>query len=213
MALNDRIGDKRNCFCSQDTSLSEQINCDTIELKSGSRIFYQFNCDSSWLTFQNRTGLNTVLFSLDTALIGLTYKLAWHVERDYEHYVLFVARATSGLPTTLVYQLLDKQSSSVTEEFGQVVYCETSSSCDFLLYVPDSADDHLRLRLLPDGEEFRVQLPQKLSELHRSVYIESQFSEPKIRGQVYTFEYNYVDEKTGEEKSSSVSVDMSRHCK
>lgn len=206
----------QNCFCPKDSFLNELISCDTVLLKGKSKVYYQFNCDSSWLTFENSKGEKSVLFYLDSELIDLTYKLGWHVWKDYDETVLFVARETSGLPTTLYYSLYNKNTQNI-RTFSHVVYDCYDSLCDFILYFPDSTYNYLNLYMFNSSKEYKIDLPKNL--LYESfqqyfglfMYIENLFEEPTINGNVYTFPYTYFDKENSIEKKGEISIDLKKY--
>ena len=205
------------CFCQKDSFLNDLISCDTILLKGHSKVYYQFNCDASWLTFENSKGEKSIIFSLDSEMIDLTNKLGWHVWKDYNETVLFVARETSGLPTTLYYSLLDKKNVEIINTFGQVVYACSDSLCDFILYFSDTTFNDLTLLMLDKTEEFKINLPKNVFKesiiqyLAEFMYVENLFDQPKITGKIYTFPYTYFDKKSHKSKKGNISIDLQKY--
>ena len=203
----------QNCFCQKDSFLNNLISCDTIKLKGNSSVYYQFNCDASWLTYENSKGRKTVLYFLDSELIDLTYKLGWQVWKDFDESVLFVARETSGLPTTLYYTLFNK----ITEEtisFRNVVYACPDSICNFILYFPDSTYNFLSLFIINSSKEYKIELPKNLIEESFQQYyglfmfVENLFEPPSIKDNVYIFRYTFFDNQSKTEKKGELSIDL-----
>jgi len=203
----------QNCFCQKDSFLNNLISCDTIKLKGNSSVYYQFNCDASWLTYENSKGRKTVLYFLDSELIDLTYKLGWQVWKDFDESVLFVARETSGLPTTLYYTLFNK----ITEEtisFRNVVYACPDSICNFILYFPDSTYNFLSLFMINSSKEYKIELPKNLIEESFQQYyglfmfVENLFEPPSIKDNVYIFRYTFFDNQSKTEKKGELSIDL-----
>jgi len=203
----------QNCFCQKDSFLNNLISYDTIKLKGNSSVYYQFNCDASWLTYENSKGRKTVLYFLDSELIDLTYKLGWQVWKDFDESVLFVARETSGLPTTLYYTLFNK----ITEEtisFRNVVYACPDSICNFILYFPDSTYNFLSLFIINSSKEYKIELPKNLIEESFQQYyglfmfVENLFEPPSIKDDVYIFRYTFFDNQSKTEKKGVLSIDL-----
>ncbi len=207
----------QNCGCQKDSFLNDLISCDTIGLKGNSKVYYQFNCDSSWLTFENSKGRKTTLFYLDSELIDLTYKLGWQVWRDFDETVLFIARETSGLPTTLYYSLYNKNTEDILT-FRHVIYDCSDSLCDFILYFSDSASyNYLTLYMFKSAKDYKIDLPKNLLDESFQQYfglfpfVENLFEQPTIKDNVYTFSYTYFDKESNTEKQGEISIDMKKY--
>jgi hypothetical protein len=203
----------QNCFCQKDSFLNNLISCDTIKLKGNSSVYYQFNCDASWLTYENSKGRKTVLYFLDSELIDLTYKLGWQVWKDFDESVLFVARETSGLPTTLYYTLFNKTTEELIS-FRNVVYACPDSLCEFILYFPDSTYNFLSLFMINNSKEYKIELPKNLIEESFQQYfglfmfVENLFEPPSIKDNVYIFKYTFFDNQSKTEKKGELSIDL-----
>jgi hypothetical protein len=48
----------RNCSCKTQPELNEIISCKKTLFKNGAKIYRQFNCDSSWVVFENKNKKN-----------------------------------------------------------------------------------------------------------------------------------------------------------
>lgn len=72
---------------------------DTLKTHAGSLIYWQYNKDSSWLTYEEVRGNKTTLNSLDCSLMGYTYKLGTQRFDVYPKYVVFYHKWISGCCT------------------------------------------------------------------------------------------------------------------
>jgi hypothetical protein len=43
-----------NCNCEENKELKDYISCKETVFRNGAKIYRQFNCDSSWLVFENK---------------------------------------------------------------------------------------------------------------------------------------------------------------
>lgn len=39
----------KNCDCTKDTLLAQIISCEPISLDNGAKLYWNYNCDSSWI--------------------------------------------------------------------------------------------------------------------------------------------------------------------
>ena len=49
-----------NCNCEENPELSDYISCKETVFSNGAKIYRQFNCDSSWLVFENKKVKKTI---------------------------------------------------------------------------------------------------------------------------------------------------------
>ena len=67
----------QSCLCGQDTILKESISCKPTIFENKAKIFWNFNCDSSWLTFESSNKKRKTIFSLSDGLVSLTTRLGY----------------------------------------------------------------------------------------------------------------------------------------
>ncbi len=87
--INSSFGQKQ-CSCDSNQFLKEIISCDPVIFKNDAKLFTQYNCDSSWLTFQNKKGKKTIIYTLES-LVELTGRLGYSYATEYK----------SGIKTTV----------------------------------------------------------------------------------------------------------------
>ncbi|RYF89705.1 MAG: hypothetical protein EOO00_09705 [Chitinophagaceae bacterium] len=65
------------CSCEQDSFLSELISCTPIVFDNHAQLFWNYSCDSSWLTFEDTAGKRNVIYAMElveyTGRLGYSY--------------------------------------------------------------------------------------------------------------------------------------------
>ena len=64
------------CSCSQMPDLKDLISCKTTTFQNGAKIYWEFDCNSSWITFQNGA-LKKKIFELDKTEMEFTGRLGY----------------------------------------------------------------------------------------------------------------------------------------
>lgn len=111
----------QNCSCEKDKFLNEIINCDTTRFDNGSILYWSFNCDSSWLTFERPNKIKKILFSLDD-FKQYTGRLGFTFAKEYKNKFLIQNNVISGCCTPPEYYLFDKSTGNVTDSLGNILY-------------------------------------------------------------------------------------------
>lgn len=144
-AFNNFSSDFRanKCFCATDSLMAGNISCDTTYFSNKSKIFWQFNCDDVWLTFENKNGRKLRIDDIPVELSGYTYRLGYHLIKEYNNSLLFRNGCSASGPCS--YTLIDKTSGNKIEEFDQLICIDTdiqqendhSYNFDFIVYLSD----------------------------------------------------------------------------
>src|SRR5690349_18547975 len=82
-------GQNFSCKCDSASIEGFEIDCHTKKLKDGSLLFYQFNCDSIWLTLQNSAGQKHVLYAIATRLHTYHECIGYIFYREFRKFLLF----------------------------------------------------------------------------------------------------------------------------
>jgi hypothetical protein len=112
----------QDCFCEEDTLLNEYISCEPNFLDNNSKLYWNFNCDSSWLTFETNKGFKNNIFSLGEELVSLTSRLGYVDWFEFNNSVLFTNSVISGCCEPNDYYLHDKDSGNLIKYLGKALY-------------------------------------------------------------------------------------------
>lgn len=123
---------------------------DTTHLRNGSMLYYQWNCDSTWLTLE--TDKRIVLKSCSELDPIMCSRLGLHFIEEYPDYLLFYFDWISGCctPPDLVY--IDKLTGQEIERIDYDLFVWGDSEKDYSLYFKDTTYtdliyvDHLKAK-------------------------------------------------------------------
>ena len=109
------------------------IECDTAFLKSNSLIYYQFDCDSIWLTLENQNSVKHEIFKIATKSIYIPSLL--YLKQDCDQSALFSMRHSKD---SVEFYLVNKNSGQIIKTFHNVISSGRKESC-FVPYYKESA--------------------------------------------------------------------------
>ncbi len=158
-----------NCRCDSLPNLNEFISCDPICFDNKAKLTRNFNCDSSWLTFENAKGNKLQIYSLHKELTGLTHKLGYVYFTEYETTFLAENRVASGCCYPNDFYLHDKNTGELIKYLGRAVYVSEDKNSPFVISITNnnykdedtSEPDYNSLTVynLETRKEFKISLP------------------------------------------------------
>ena len=123
------------CYCDSEKDLDLYISCDTINFTNNSFLYRQFNCDSSWLTYENKNGIKKILYALQAPLIDYTERLGYQFEFEYKSTFLIRNRLISGCCKPPEFLLFNKQSGNIVKKFGRLIYHSELKNLPIVAYL------------------------------------------------------------------------------
>jgi hypothetical protein len=190
-----------HCTCESDTSLGSIISCDTIVFSNGSKLFRQFNCDSSWLTFEDRRMQKRVFYSLQYPLIDLTERLGYQFVMENNKSFVIRNNLISGCCTPPEYILFDKDNGNLLQNARQIIYYSEEKKYDFMLAFGDSTLNNLTLFAVNTGNKYKINLPQDLiiETLQKTgeFYPQVLFDTPEFQDSTLSIGYRYQKKEEG----------------
>ncbi len=145
---------KKECGCQSDSLINQYTtDCNTTYLKNGSKLYWQFNCKSIWLTLENKSGRRTTINTVPIDYYSLTYRIGYHLAKEYKNTLLFRSGCPANGPCNFV--LLDKNTGKKIREFGELIYDHsTGQFYDFILYF--SSKSSLTLHYIDTNKKYRI---------------------------------------------------------
>ena len=206
----------QSCSCATNPQLKEIINCDTTFLNNKVTLYWQFNCDSSWLIFENQSGLKKVLYSLESPLIELTERLGYRFTWEYQKSFLIQNNLISGCCTPPEYLLFSKEKGTLITNLGPLIYYGEERNNNFVIYFTNKALNHVTLHYVDSGRKYDISLPagRFASTLKKKgeLYAERLFIETDIRDSIMTIEYRYQKkEKEDRWYTDNVVIDLNKY--
>lgn len=206
----------QSCFCKDNPDLQEFISCDTTTFSNGAKLYWQFNCDSSWLTFESPRGRKKELDALYDAGLDLTHKMGLQYIRENKRSFLLMHNLISGCCTPPEFLLYSKGNGELLENLGQLIYYSDEGPSNFVLYFPDDSFNVITLRFIDTGKKYRIALPK--DRIRTSLkktgdpYAEHLFEEGEQKGSLFIIAYRY-QKKEGAEKwyTGKVVIDLRKY--
>jgi hypothetical protein len=130
---------KKTCACDNDSLEGRSINCRTIVLKNKARLYWQYNCDSAWLTLQTSKGKKIVLDTLPAGLFYYTFRMGFQLFKEFEHYLVLRSECPANGPCK--YSLVDKNNGKKIKTVSQLICAEGKTyDFDFIVYFTPAYD-------------------------------------------------------------------------
>jgi hypothetical protein len=175
------------CNCEKDTVLTNEIlsgtkatlkwkekPCQITTLKNGNLLYYQFNCDSTWLTFENiKTREKKVLFSKGTDDYANSYREGYLLRNEWSNFVLFYWHF-SPIP---LYVLVNKHTGQKIDKIPSTLIFDSVDDknriSDFAVYFEKvEKPEFIILHNLKTDKKKKIKFPSSIKQ--QSVYFEQQ---------------------------------------
>lgn len=185
------FGQNNHCFCDKDTLMNEAtVSCDTTTFSNNAKLYWQYNCDRIWLTLENASGQKKVIDEVPVELYGYTYRLGFHLIKEFDKTILFRGGCPANGPC--IYTLIDKNNGNKIKEFDQLICINTDIkwenahkyNFDFVVYLSDTTD-HLIIYYVDDNRILKIPFKEKLT----SVIPQHQFDEMTLENNILTLFY------------------------
>jgi hypothetical protein len=124
------------CVCATDSSLSRtEPSCDTTHFSNGAKLYYSWNCDSTWLTFENK---EKVILKPCMAMRPLCTRVGLTFINEYPTHLLFTYSWVSGCcdPPDLVF--IDKESGLEQKRISKNLFVWGEADGAYSLYFENS---------------------------------------------------------------------------
>lgn len=115
---------------------------DTTFLSNGSKLYYQWNCDSTWLTFENDKKI--ILKSCSDVDPIICSRLGLQYIKEYPNYLLFVHNWVSGCCTPPDIVFHDKETGLEKKRITKDLFVWGDVDHDYALYFSDSTYSTLK---------------------------------------------------------------------
>lgn len=209
------------CGCGARPDMADYMPCHKMTFDNGAVLYWSYNCDSSWLTFERSPQHKTIIFSLDKQLLELTGRLGYTHVQEYNSAFLVQNNVISGCCTPPEFHLYNKQTGKKLYELGRLIYYSDRKNMPFAIGIayPKEKDDwHKGLKALivynlSTGKRYRVLLPATITyeTLNVSSYDlnpEYLFEQAVRQGHKVTLQYITVS--NGHSTGHKVAIDLDR---
>lgn len=200
---------QKQCSCLKVWTFDKIEDCQEKILKDKSKLYYQFNCDSIWLTLERPSGKKKILYSLsgeDYKDLGpYNYRLGYYFINEFETELLF----RFGCPATgsCNYVLVNKKSGTTTQKFSNLILdLNKESNNEFLIYFDETTDDNLIVQFVDLKKKIKIPInPSHFTQ----IIPEFQFDEIYLKDNILVMTYIYDEDEI--EKQGKIEYDVSKY--
>ncbi|WHF52398.1 hypothetical protein QGN23_03740 [Chryseobacterium gotjawalense] len=183
------------CSCEKKSYLKNIISCNKTTLKNGAKIYWNYDCNSSWITFQNKN-FKKKIFYLEEDLQDYSGRLGFIEWTETKNYFLVKNKVISGCCEPLEIFLFNKDNGNKIKKLGTLISEKDIGQNSYFLILQDlntvllfkSSDDQTYKFNLPKG---RLEKSLKSS---GDIHAEDYFKDAKFRNNIFTVNYKYLDE-------------------
>lgn len=214
-----------DCNCELDSFLVDRINCDTIHFDNKSKLYWSFNCDSSWLTFENSKHFKDVIFSLGDGLQDYTGRLGYSYVQEYKNTFLIQNDVISGCCSPPEFLLFDKITGKEIENIGIVLFVIPDKNIPLIISLTNSNYDttknkhfdgnSLSIYNIDKQKKYSFDLPNseidKICKDNGILYPEEIFEEPELTGSKLKLSYDLKIDNI--DSSRTIEIDLKNYLK
>jgi len=215
---------QKNCFCDKDTMLKERIDCDVIKFDNNAKLYWSFNCDSSWLTFESPTHKKEIIFSLGDGLQNYTGRLGYSYAQEYKNRFLIQNRVISGCCAPSDFYLFDKATGQLRKKLGILIFYSQDKKLPFVISLTNSSydttliidDNSLSVYNIDKSKTYYVKLLK--GEIERAmksteeIHPEYLFDEPILKGTTVYLTYLLDKTEKGKKRhTKTIMIDLKNY--
>jgi hypothetical protein len=172
------------------------VRCDTTSFDNNSFIYWQYNCDSIWLTLENDKKEKLVIDKVPVEVYNYTFRLGYHLIKEFRNSLLFRKGCAAMGPCT--YDLVDKNDGKKIKTFRQLICIDTDSKWtnahkygfDFVAYF--ETIDKIVVEYIDSGERLTIPIKENF---YGAVVPEQQFDDMTLDSNLLTLEYRTLNKE------------------
>ncbi|WP_345203533.1 hypothetical protein [Chryseobacterium ginsengisoli] len=203
----------QNCGCSKKPELKNLISCRPTIFKNKAKIFWEYNCNSSWITFQKGKYQHKI-YSLDKATMEFSTRLGYINWTEYKNSFLIENSMASGCCDPHEYILYSKETGVKIANLGTAIFKNDSDKDPYVLTM--SGNDEVLFTNLNDNKSCRIKIPQKKIEntLKNSdkFYAEELFENFQLKKGILSMQLKYKDSRNSKWKKEAIILNTAKSC-
>jgi hypothetical protein len=211
LSLNNSFG-QYQCSCDTNQNMNDAISCKPIVFKNKAKLFWQFNCDSSWLTFKSARGRKEIIFNM--SMIELTGRLGYDYAAEFKTKFLITNYVISGCCDPPEFILFDKEKGSIHSELGPLIFYSENYNYPIVIYL-NHRNDNLIVFNVDKNLHYKIPLPKgrisKTMKLTDEMFPEH-FFETEVKNNVLIIKYQYKITRTKKAwLNAKITVDLKKY--
>lgn len=214
----------QSCDCKSNELLNELISCKPEVLNNQSKIYWNYDCDSSWLIYENSNGNKKILYSLNKDFIEFTTRIGFVYFKEFKNTFLYTNKVISGCCDPEDYYLYDKSNGDSIKYLGRAIFVSDSIGLPFVITITNSNYDQnsmidynsLTIYNLDTRKEYKVPFDkgkiQKGIKNNDYMFPENVFDESEIINETLILKYHvekYIEGKNI--KQYTFKIDLNKY--
>jgi hypothetical protein len=210
----------QRCGCEADSLEEDEVfmTCDTTSFDNGALLYWNYDCDSSWLNFQYQS--NTIsIFSLGTELRDYAGRLGYYYFVEYDSFFMAHYATISGCCAPDIYFLHNKYTGEVSKAYSEAIFMSSERNFPYMvsfnLFKDSAAKDYSSLLLTNFITSQQVIVPltghdiEKAMRNNEVLYDEELFTDAVHNEQSITLSY-YPKKSSGKKhpKQKNILIDL-----
>lgn len=137
LTINQLYSQKLECDCDSMEIAEENLyKCEYQNFENGSRLYWQWNCDSAWLTFENKE--KVILKTCENETIYSCQRTGLSFLKEYPNYILFQHKWISGCCASPDIVFISKETGKEIDRVLQDQFVWGDIEQNYLLYFSDT---------------------------------------------------------------------------
>jgi len=216
----------QNCYCNSDSTINEVNKCDTLFFENNAKLLWNFNCDSSWLTFQSPQGNAVIIFSLGEGLQHLKSRIGFVDFIEYSNSFLVQNNVISGCCSPPNYFLFNKETGQITDTLDSVLYISENKQIPIAVSIGSSDSranesttyNSLWIYNLNTLEKNVLLIPENEISVAlkrtKQMYPEYLFTEPVLENNMLTLSYHKREPRNDKQATlKQIKIDLKKFIK
>lgn len=188
----DVFSQKGQCGCAGRPTIPEnQYTCDTTHFENGAQLYWQWNCDSAWLTFENTDKL--ILEACEDMDAYSCQRTGLNFLQEYPGYLLFQYKWISGCCTPPDLLFLSKETGKEIRRISSSLFVHGEIEDNYVLYFSDTTYTELiYLDNLTDKKysiDFEPQQVSTSAIKNKVLDLTQLFQDFEFQGNIFTFQF------------------------
>lgn len=201
----------QKCGCSHNPELKDIISCKKTQLENGAKIYWEYDCHSSWITFQHKN-IKRKIFELEKELIALSGRLGYRSWKEYKNSFLVENSMVSGCCQPEEYILYNKNSGRKIAELGTLISINDDRNQPYIVTM--KTDSQILYTNLNNNRSCSIQIPKNKIEntLRNSneLYPENLFENAGLNHGILSVTLKYKDSEKADWKTEIIKLNTKK---
>lgn len=183
----------QTCNCKEKPELKEIISCEKTTFKNGAKIYWGYNCDSSWLTYENKKTKKKI-FTLEKELQEMVGRLGFISWVETKDKFIIKNKTASGCCYPLEISLFNKNNGRKEKDLGILISDDRENR--FIVTLLDF--NTVQIYEVKSDKSTKINLAkgsiQNTLKKSGDFYPDKYFSDLKFENRVFSMNYQYLDQ-------------------